>query len=109
MFGRGFSGHWNAIERERRVDWLVIFGGKDDFDCLLCYMGVEHHFPLVGPLGDFVQVFREEAMGGVDVGNTNEERGVISEEFDVGRDIIGEVIYINKEEKRAKHRALGYP
>ena len=21
----GFSGHWDAIERERRVDWLVIF------------------------------------------------------------------------------------
>ena len=85
MLGGGFSGHGNTIEREGRVDWFVVFRRKDDFNCLLGNVGVEHHFPLVGPLRDFVQVFREEAMGGVHVGNTNEEGGVISEEFDVRR------------------------
>ena len=59
--------------------------------------GVKYHFPLICPLSDFLQVFREEAVGGVHVGNADEERGVIGEEFNLRRNIISEVVYIDEE------------
>ena len=99
----GLSGHRDSIEGKRRVNRLVIFGGEDNLDRLFGYVRVKYHFPLIGPLGNFIQVFREEAVGSIHVGNANEERGVIGEEFNLRRNIISEVVYIDEEEEGAKH------
>jgi len=101
--GGGLSGHRNSIEGERRVYRLVVFRGELNLNRLFGYVWVKYHFPLIGPLSNFIQVFREEAVGSIHVSNANEERGVIGEEFNLRRNIISEVVYIDEEEEGAKH------
>lgn len=92
MFCGFLPDHRYVVEGKGRVVWLVTSGREDDLHCLFAYIGVEDHFQLLSPRGDFIEIFREEMVGRVYIGNSYKRRKIGGSSVKVTLQLIERII-----------------
>ena len=80
MFGMILSCDWYVIEDKFRMIGFVFLNWKNYLNCLLSYIEIKNHFPLVGPVRHGLQVFNNFYLSLVNPFNTGKKGGTASKQ-----------------------------
>ena len=91
---------WDIIEEKLLVSQLIFLNRVYNLNCLLSYIGIKYHFPLISPVSYGLQVFNKFFMSFINTFNRSKNGGIISKiYYQLDR------LYI-LEKVRAKHGSL---